>query len=380
MNSPPVRALIIRSIAAIMLTCFCLPGTQAIAQTRHTLGKPELTVLLGNQKQARIHQQIIQHIRIESAYPFDTLRVDSGKIHGAEIVELHTPTTRPFESWGVEGFVYETSRAIFPLHAGTLDIPAVKAKGEVTDDKGNRQSFEQAVGAQQIAVEGPAVEMVNEPWLVASEVTLTEQWSTDPHQLKAGEVAQRTITAKVVGALAEMISPLTMRTGTGIQVLPGPVTRRNEVSDRGVTAIMTQQFDVRIASEQLSDIPPVQLSWWHDQKQTVSRNSVRGWRIEPVLPEPGSLVNDLLQQAEQGRDRGRALLVLLVVPLLLLILIVRLIAWHRPHWSVRLLKAGEFVADKLFGPVTALPSIGFSRIQRAPVEDRSSPVHAGADG
>ena len=369
-----------RTAMTLLIAAWFIASPRANAQARHTLGQPELSVVLSNFQQARIHQQIIQHIRIESAFPFDTLRVEPGIIEGAEIVELHRPTTRRFKSWGVEGYVHETSRAIFPLHEGRLQIPAVRARGAVTDDQGVRHAFEHADGARQIVVNGPALEMINEPWLIANSVTLSEDWSVDPHQLKAGEVARRTITAQVSGSLAEMISPLTMHTGTGIQVLPGTVSRRNEVSERGVTGILVQQFDVRIASEQLSDIPPLQLAWWNDQKQTIARNSVRGWRIEPVLPEQDSLVRDLLHQAEQGRDRGRALMLLLVLPLLVVILIIRLLARHRAHWSIRIARAREWLASRMFGPATVLPSIGFSRIQQAPDADQSSPVHFGADG
>ncbi|MGH1357171.1 MAG: hypothetical protein ACRBC3_00265 [Burkholderiaceae bacterium] len=364
----------------IVITALTLPfSVNTAAQSKRTLGKPELSVLVSNQDHARINQQIIQQIRIETAYPFDSLRVELGTIANAETVELHTPTTRAFESWGVEGFVYETSRAIFAQHPGELILPMVTARGRFTDDLGVEHSFKLSHEPETVPIQGRAIELINEPWLVASEVRISEQWSTDPHQLKAGEVAQRIVTAEVVGSLAEMITAMVMPTGTGIQVLPGPVTRRNDITDRGVTGTITQQYDVRIASEQLSDIPPMQLIWWNDQKQRVDRSTVRGWRIEPILPQRSSLVRDLLDQAQQGRDRGRALLLLLVVPALILTLLIRIIARRQQRWSAMMRRASKVMATSMLGPVTELPDIGFSRIQRATSASQSLPARSGVD-
>lgn len=349
------------------------------SQPRKWPVKPELFVIMAPKQDARIQQQIIQQVRLESAFRFDRLRVDLGQIEGAEVIELQAPATRAFENWGVEGFVYETTRAIFAQRSGTLVIPAITAFGRITNHEGIEISFTHTVDAVAMPIKGPAIEMLNEPWLVANEVKLSESWSKNPDDLKVGEIAQRTITAEVKGALAEQIPPLIMSIGTGIQVLPGKITRQNTVTPRGTMATFSQQFDVRIASDQLSDIPPVQLAWWNAVKQRSERSAVRGWRIEPVLPERGEMISDLLEQAQQEQQYSRLMLALVMLPLIVFTLVAILVIRRNLKWSATLARLSARVANRLLGPATTLPAIGFTYLNSKPAAGQSSPAHSAAN-
>jgi len=348
-----------------------LLGPAALLAQTHTV-PASLELIVGvSPSQAHVQQKIVQRIRLESPFPFDSLTVKLGTPEGADVLTLQAPNVRPFENWDVSGFVYETSRALFATETGAFRIPAVSFSGQTTNAAGVQSAFTETWPGQTIAITGVEDAMLNEPWLVADKVTMKEAWSQHPDLLKVGEVATRTITVTAAGARAEQIAAPLMSIGTGVQVLAGQTTRRNTVTDNDVVGTLTQAFEVRIASEQLSDISPIQVAWWDARSQRPSTSAVRGWRIEPVLPERSALVQSLIEQAYLRQERSRAILLLGVLPALLLLLLLRLLLRRYPLIGSALEQVSRWTAQRLLGPSRDLPDIGFSRIRQQPPVDRS---------
>ena len=361
----PIHRLV-RGLLNALLTLLVLLGAGHVnAQQREMTRSPELIVGVSLNK-AHVQQKIIQRIRLESPFRFDGLRVDLGTPTGADVLTLQAPNVRPFENWDVSGFVYETSRALFVHDAGTFTVPTVTARGLTTNAAGIQSPFETTWPGNTITISPPEDAMLNDPWLVADDVILSENWSRHPDLLKVGEVATRTITVQAKGARAEQIAAPVMSLGTGVQVLPGQTTRSNEVTDNDITGTLRQQFEVRIASEQLSDIAPVQVAWWNAASQRPSTSAVRGWRIEPILPVQSSLVKSLVEEAYTRQQQSRAVLLLGVLPALMLLLLLKLILRRYPSIGNRLKRLGQRIADHLLGPSTDLPDIGFSRLRQPP--------------
>jgi len=340
------------------------------AQPQDLPGSPELIVGIAPDK-AHVQQQIVQRIRLESPYPFDSLRINLGESEGADVLTLQSPNTRPFENWGVSGFVYETSRALFVNDAGIFSVPPITARGLTTNAAGIQSSFEKTWPGQELSIAPPESSMINASWLVADDVALSEAWSRHPDLLKAGEVATRTVTVVAKGARAEQIDAPVMSLGTGVQVLFGETTRSNVVTDNEVVGTLTQAFEVRIASEQLSDISPVQLSWWDATQQRPGSSAVRGWRIEPILPERATLVESLVEQAYLRQERSRAILLLGVLPVVLLVFLMRFLLKRNPAVGAGARRALRWGAARLLGPSRDLPEIGFSQIRQQRSADRS---------
>lgn len=340
------------------------------AQPRDRPDSPELIIGVAP-GQAHVQQKIVQLIRLESPYPFDALTVELGSPEGADVLNLQTPKTRPFKDWGVSGFVYETSRALFVSDAGTFSVPPVIARGLTTNEAGIQSSFETIWPGRTLSIAPPEDAMIDEPWLVADKVALSEAWSRHPDLLKAGEVATRTVTVIAEGARAEQIAAPVMSLGTGVQVVAGPTTRSNAVTDNDVIGTLTQAYEVRIASEQLSDIAPIPLSWWDATQQRASSSAVRGWRIEPVLPERATLVDSLIEQAYVRQERSRAILLLGVLPGLLLLVLLRFVLKRYPAIGASVERAVRWGTAHLLGPSRDLPDIGFSRIRQQPPADQS---------
>ncbi|MFK7966070.1 MAG: hypothetical protein AB8C46_19075 [Burkholderiaceae bacterium] len=366
----PVRGLVRDSLSALLILFVLLTAGHVGAQQREMTRSPELIVGVSLNK-AHVQQKIIQRIRLESPFRFDGLRVELGTPTGADVLTLQAPNVRPFENWDVSGFVYETSRALFVHDAGPFTVPTITARGLTTNAAGIQSPFETTWPGSTIAISPPEHAMLNDPWLVADDVTLSESWSRHPDLLKVGEVATRTITVQAKGARAEQIDAPVMSLGTGVQVLPGQTTRSNEVTDNDVTGTLKQQFEVRIASEQLSDIAPIQVAWWDATSQRPSTSAVRGWRIEPILPVQSSLVQSLVEEAYTRQQQSRAILFLGVLPALLFLLVLKLILRRFPSIGNNLKRVGQKIADQLLGPSTDLPDMGFSRLQKPPREDQS---------
>lgn len=315
---------------------------------------PELFVVL-EPLRAHVQQQIVQRIRLQSPDPFDALVIDIGEPADADIIGLQTPRIRHFEAWGNRGFVWETARAIIPTRSGTFDMPAIRISGHVSRADGSRSPFVRQWPARTVTIEPPAVDMQNDPWLVASEVTMTEDWSAQPPALRTGDIARRTIDVVVTGIDGSRLPDLVMPVSQGITVLPGAVERSTEVTDDGLIGRLRQQFDVRIETEGVTDISPVQLAWWHADENRLQRTAVRAWRIEPLASN--ALERAELRIREAASDRARAqryLAMMLFVALVLSVAGLRFVL-RRDRAQQRFGRLLRHAADALLGPRVHLP-------------------------
>ncbi len=348
-----------RCAVLLMLVLVLAPPLPAGAQNlHHELGAPELTVLV-TPVEPWLQQQVVQSIRLESALPFDALEVHLGDVEGAEIVELVRPSVREFESWGVRGHVYETSRAIFPTRSGPLRLPAVHIVGATSDRSGRVEPFERRGEPVALEVRPRAGDLDERDWLVASAVTMSEQWSTPPAALRTGQIATRTLRVRAAGVAGEHIPPLTMPVSQGIEVAAHEPVRRTEITDIGLVGYLEQTFDVRVATAQTTDISGIYLPWWHGAAGTAQRATARAYRIEPLPADVEGMVKNLLAEARvRHESRQRELLHGLygVAGLLVLLLVLA----RLPGRAGRAIRRGlGTVADAAIGRRDELPDIGY---------------------
>ncbi len=328
---------------------------------------PELFVYVDT-SQTHVQQQVVQRIRLQSPDPFDALTVQLGIIADAEVIELQRPSARRFEAWGTRGYVWESTRAIFPEKSGELMLPAISAKGRILRSDGSRTDFDLTEPAHILRVAPRETSMRDDPWLVAKAVEMSERWSPEPTLLKTGDIARRTIEVTVNGVNAERIPDLVMPVSSGISVLPGDVSRDTRMGEQGLIGRMIQHFDVRIETDSVTDISPVQLAWWDAAADRVRRASVRAWRIEPLVSDALALAERLINDAAIERTRARRNLALLALATIGGIALILMVSLRRGGPGSRLHALGARSADLLFGPRVDLPAI--DREIRLPGDDQ----------
>ncbi len=318
--------------------------------------QPTLFVML-NPEQAHVQQQIVQRIRLQSPDPFDALDVDAGTVEGADMMTLQTPSTRAFEAWGARGWVYETTRAFFAQHSGKITIPAVTIQGRIQKSNGTRVAFKLHEPAHELAIKPPEPGIGGESWLVATEVNMSERWSIEPSRLHAGDITQRTIEIVATGVSAEHIPTPSMPVSQGIMVLNGPIERKTQVTDDGLIGRLTRVFDVRVATEEITDISPIQIPWWNTQLGRLQRATVKAWRIEPLPADVDALADRLITQAAQTQERARRTLQSFALALVLALLLIGSLVWRIRGRGGYVDRAMTRISDLLLGERIELPSI-----------------------
>ena len=98
-------------VLALMLLQAISSAPGALAQPGLRFAKPGMTVRL-QPTVAYVQQQLIQQIQLVSSYPYDELELELPAPRNTEVVVLVKPRVRPFLSYGVAGYAYETVRAL----------------------------------------------------------------------------------------------------------------------------------------------------------------------------------------------------------------------------------------------------------------------------
>lgn len=311
------------SVSIWLLASACLLFGAALMAQEQRFERPELTVRVAPAK-PYLQEQILHSVRLVSAYNFAELEVEIPAANGAETIIVMQPNVRPFRSYGVEGFIYETTRVLFPESSGTLRIPGVSIEGAI------------AVGNQtvQFKRETKPVEMQIAPvpsvyegswWLVSGLVEISEEYATPLDLIRVGDTVSRHITVTAKGSTGEHIPALEMRPSRGLTILPGTPERMTEKTSGGVTGILKQTFDITVVESQPVDFGPVRLVWWDSEADAGRRTAAKAIRIEPLPRDVIALKKKLMDRAYARLNASRVSLVvvgLLVFGLLLSALLV----------------------------------------------------------
>jgi len=163
---------------------------------------------------------------------------------------------------GVRYGIYERQYAIFPQRSGTLEIPEIMFRGEVTDGSRNyafrnmnsRTITSFAEGNTITVREKPAAYPQNAVWLPASEITIRERWDNDFSNVRVGDAVHRLIEVQATGLDGAAIPPLQIPTVETVNVYPeAPAIDRSFVDSNVVgrriesySMVMTESDTVRV--------------------------------------------------------------------------------------------------------------------------------------
>lgn len=144
---------------------------------------------------------------------------------------------------------------------------------------------------EEVTVHAPAVSLsvapmpedppFERPWgwrFAASKLTVTDALSTDPARLKDGETVTRRATLRAEGALPEMLPPRPVIQQPWLITFAGPVERKLERSEAGVTSTVVWTWQFRPETGEPGVLPPTPIPYFN----TVTRR-VEAVEI-PALP------------------------------------------------------------------------------------------------
>ncbi|ETW98771.1 MAG: hypothetical protein ETSY1_17465 [Candidatus Entotheonella factor] len=305
----------------IILICFGLSASLVFAQQTAIPNKPTLTVSL-EPRHVRdgvgyVQGQIVLRVQLVSPHPFDALQLDLPTIAEARILTLSPPQTREIHNYGLEGYLYETRLALFPEQSGVLSIPPISVTGAVAVGSGRKASFAE-VNPEMVVTIKPIDPAYDAPWwLVADAVTMTEVWTPPPEELRVGDIVRRDLTATVYGVTAEHLPAIEQPIDSGYSVVGSETKIKTDLTPDGVIATVRQFWDLKVESEEVISISPIQLAFWDPAAGAMASASLPAKRIEPLPRDPAARRAKLMNDAIAAhRNRRIGLFAALSIPAL----------------------------------------------------------------
>lgn len=184
---------------------------------------------------------------------------------------------------GEQFYVFEKRFAIFPNKPGKLIIPPSHFRAVQVDNNQNFMNPFTMMNSQPITLSTPSftLDVQNVPaqfqgkiWLPAKNISLTEDWSANPHRWETGNPITRTITIEAEGLRADQIPELSVGKIPGVNIYADPPHRSNNLHGNVVVGTVQQKITYIPNQPQSFSIPALQLKWWNTDKNiNVSENS-----------------------------------------------------------------------------------------------------------
>ncbi len=308
----------------LILFLFALGAPHALAQQTAIPNKPELTVALEPRHVktggAYVQGQIVLRVQLVSPHPFEALQLELPPIADVRSLTLSPPQTREIHNYGLEGYLYETKQALFPKQSGVLTIPSISVSGAIAVGSGQKESFAE-VNPEMLVTVKPIDPDYNAPWwLLADAITMTEVWTPSPEELKVGDIVRRNITLTAYGVTAEHLPTIEQTTNGGYSVVGSETTTKTDLTPDGVIATLRQFWDLRIESEEVISISPIQLAFWDPAAGAMASANLPAKRIEPLPQDAAARQAQLMNDAINAhRNQRISLFAALSIPVLSLL-------------------------------------------------------------
>jgi len=247
-----------------------------------------------------VQAQVLLTIKIYRSVATRQPALRDPTVTGVEVLSETAGDDRSYEAV-IDGTAYnvvERVYALYPQESGSIEIsPArfearVLRNGRIT----GRKVFEsepQVITVQPIPPR-PA-EFPDAVWLPARDLQLSEDWSRDPEEVKAGEPLTRHVTISALGQLETQIPALDVPTADGINVYPDKPELSRRIESGGIRGIRKDQYAMIGVTPGVGAIlPALEVPWWNTEasKWEVARLPERIIRIlpsgeaPPPAPEP----------------------------------------------------------------------------------------------
>ena len=255
-----------------------------------------------NQDSVYVQGQVILTLRVQQSIGLDGRSISELKLDNAFVKPLEQHSFQrniDGRPWRVD----EVRYAIFPEQSGTLEIPAQVFSGRISR---GRQSVFDLGGSGQLLRRNSKPLSINvlpkpssftaDTWLPAQNLTLQENWSTEPNELRVGESTTRTIQILGEGLQGAQLPPILFTPIDGLKYYPDqPQISEQEVAD-GLVGIRQDSAAVVPVRSGSYLIPEIRIPWWNTQTEqleyavlpereiNVAAAEITNLTTEPALP------------------------------------------------------------------------------------------------
>ncbi|MBN7769573.1 BatD family protein [Marinobacter daepoensis] len=177
---------------------------------------------------------------------------------------------------GIRYRVVERRYAIFPQTPGTLSLAPIRFDGQSRDASGQLRFLRDQQQLYDVPVKAvPAEYPMDQAWLPASKVTLSDEGLPSGQELIAGSNLNHKITLEADGLPSEALPPIVQDMPGAIRSYPEQPIRNTETTPSGLRSALQQT--AALVPVQTGDVivPAIRIPWWNTETNTLE---------EAVLP------------------------------------------------------------------------------------------------
>ncbi len=220
-----------------------------------------------DQTESYVQAQILYRIKVYRAVATRQPALREPTISGAEsLIEL-AGEERAYQSL-LDGKAYnvvERVIAIYPQESGEISISPARFEARVLRDGRitGRKVFESDPHTISVLpIPTPPAEFPNAVWLPARDVTLQEDWSRPPNEIKAGEPVTRHITVSALGQIETQIPAILPPEIEGLNVYADKPELSRRVEAEGIRGIRKDQYAMIGVRGGDVEVPAVNVPWF----------------------------------------------------------------------------------------------------------------------
>jgi len=244
-----------------------------------------------------VQAQVLLTIKIYRSVATRQPALRDPTITGVEVLSEMAGDDRSYEAV-IDGTAYnvvERVYALYPQESGNIEIsPArfearVLRNGRIT----GRKVFESEPQVITVLpIPARPAEFPDAVWLPARDLQLSEDWSREPDEVKAGEPLTRHVTISALGQLETQIPALDTPSAMGINVYPDKPELSRQIESGGIRGVRKDQYAMIGVMAGAVTLPALEVPWWNTttSEWQVARLPERHITIqasgEAPLPEP----------------------------------------------------------------------------------------------
>ncbi|WP_299975167.1 BatD family protein [uncultured Pseudoteredinibacter sp.] len=223
------------------------------------------------QEQIIYTQKLYSAVNISSFDP-EPLQLDKAKVELLAQFDYQTRINgRPY-------VVVETRYAIYPQHSGKLTLPNLRwsigvsgGRRNIFDPFNNSSGRIHRLQSDAIDLEIKASPEKSTDWLPAEQLTISQSWSSDPEQMQVGEPITRKIEITAKGLTAAQLPNIDMGEATELQghikTYPEQPQSEDEKDNSGITG--TRRISTAIIASKAGPLtlPAIEIRWWNTARQ-----------------------------------------------------------------------------------------------------------------
>ncbi|MGI9201199.1 MAG: BatD family protein [Woeseiaceae bacterium] len=219
-------------------------------------------------EESYVQAQILLTTKIYRAVAVRQPALRNSIVTGAEVLVELAGDDRNYEAVinGTPYSVLERVHAIYPQESGEIELSPARFEARVLRNgriTGRKVYESESLTVTVLPTPPPPVDYPDAVWLPARDLQLTEDWSRDNSEVKAGEPLTRHVTVGALGQLETQIPVIDPPSAEGMNVYPDKPELGRIIEPGGIRGVRKDQYALIGVAPGTVVLPALELPWWN---------------------------------------------------------------------------------------------------------------------